>query len=131
MSCRTITGILFLILISGCVEKPLTGREKGVVGGAVAGAGAGAGVGAVVDGGAGVAVGAVAGGVVGAVTGGLIGESIDNYDETVAVQGEVLDVQEQEKLRQEKEIEDIRRQEYFNEQLRKTEGVRNEHNHNE
>lgn len=102
-------GFVFLSLVSlvACSAQPLSGREKGVLGGAAIGSGLGAIIGNQTGNtGAGIAIGAGAG----ALSGGLIGNEMDNVDTRSRDQDERMRRQEEELRRQQREIEELRRQ---------------------
>ncbi|RME60954.1 MAG: hypothetical protein D6780_02510 [Candidatus Dadabacteria bacterium] len=107
-------GVLlsFLILLLSC-----TPREQGVATGAVAGGAAGALVGqGFKKPGTGAAIGAGAG----AVVGGLAGDyEQGSFEEQKAIQRQIIKHQEEEIKRQRREIEDLKRQQYYNEKLHK------------
>ena len=90
----------------GCSESaPLSGREKGALGGGALGAGLGAIVGhATGNTGAGIAIGAGAG----ALTGGLIGNESDVSDSRYDSQDERMRRQDEELRRQRREIQELR-----------------------
>ena len=115
---RDLWFILFypvvLSLLIGCASKDLSEREKGAAVGGAIGAGAGAGIGTQVGG---TGVGAVIGGVAGALTGGLIGDEVQN-EAVKAEQAETMKYQESELERQKREIEDAKRQQYYNDELK-------------
>lgn len=90
-------------------------REKGALGGAAVGAGAGAVLGSTVGkAGAGAAVGAGTG----AVAGALIAEGDDDYETKKRKQEAIMKQQELELQKQDRRIEDLKRQQYHNERLK-------------
>lgn len=101
---------------SACTTAPASNRETGAVTGAVLGAGAGAVVGHEVGHtGAGAAIGAGSG----AIVGGLVGNAQDLDEAHSKEQDKTLERQEKELTRQQNEIEDLRRQEYWDREYRK------------
>ena len=96
----------FAATLFGCSESsPLSGREKGALGGGALGAGLGAIVGhATGNTGAGIAIGAGAG----ALTGGLIGNESDVNDKRYDDENDRLRRQDEELRRQRREIQELR-----------------------
>ena len=98
--------IVFVSLATACSEsRPLSSREKGVIGGTAIGAGLGAIVGnATGNAGAGTAIGAG----FGALTGGILGNESDRQDRRYEDQDERFRRQEEELRRQRREIQELR-----------------------
>lgn len=90
----------------GCSDsRPLSGREKGLIGGTAAGAGLGAIIGhATGSTGAGIAIGSG----VGALAGGVLGNNSDVDDDRYKDEDERLRRQEDEIRRQRREIQELR-----------------------
>ena len=99
----------------GCTGAPPSNREAGALGGAALGAGLGAIVGhATHNTGAGIAIGAGAG----ALAGAAIGNAEDTTNQGIDDQEERLRRQQMEIEKQNREIEDLRRQQYQNDRFR-------------
>lgn len=113
-------GVIMVLLLCGVVgcasERPMTRSEQGALIGGATGAGVGAAVGNRVGGTS--AGGAAVGAVAGAATGAMIGDSEESYESTVELQHEILQRQGKELERQDREVEDLKRQQYHNEQMR-------------
>lgn len=114
-----INGLLFSSLVlasismAGCA-RDLTPTEQGTLVGAGVGGGMGAVVGSAVGSpGAGVAIGGVSGGALGA----FIGQETESSDARMAQMQEVVRRQQQELDRQEREIQDLKRQREANAEL--------------
>jgi uncharacterized protein YcfJ len=107
---------LFACLALACTEdRPMTRGEQGALIGGATGAGAGA----IIGNQRGVGIeGAAVGAVAGAATGAMVGESQETYESTVELQHEILKRQGEELERQDREVEDLKRQQYHNEQMR-------------
>lgn len=103
--------------LSGCYFRNNT--EEGVATGAVVGAGTGAVLGSTSgQTGAGAASGAAAGAVIGGITGGVV-DATEKEKENKKKQDQLLDFQRREFNRQRREIEDLRRQQYQDEEFRR------------
>jgi uncharacterized protein YcfJ len=110
------TGLFFyLVITTGCENYSPTKRDVGAAGGAALGAGLGAIVGSEVGNtGSGLAIGAAAG----ALVGGVVGHTQDQQDMQTSEHSEILQRQQQEIDRQQKEIEDLRRQQYHDDRVK-------------
>lgn len=118
MNRGAIWTISFCLVLGACSQGNLSNREAGAVSGAVIGAGAGAAVGRQVgQTGAGAAIGVAAGGLAGA----MIGEGYESYDAQVAQQEEIIRRQEADMERQRREIEDLKRQQFYNQSMQRFE----------
>jgi len=107
MSTKSIVLTVFCLGLIACSGQSLSGREKGVLGGAAIGSGLGAIIGhAAGSTGAGIAI----GGAAGALSGGLIGNEMDNQDEARSQQNERIRRQDEELRRQRREINSIKSQ---------------------
>lgn len=95
---KALNAAIVLTLLSGCAAGPLTGREKGALGGGALGAGAGALIGHQTGHAAG---GAAIGGVLGALTGGILGDQSDYQNQRAAAT-------ERELARQRREIQRLK-----------------------
>jgi uncharacterized protein YcfJ len=117
MAAKSIFFVSLLSVLIGCAQA-LTPREQGALGGGALGAGAGAMVGKQLGNtGTGAAIGAGAG----ALTGIAVGEAQQrslSREEQKRQQREAIYRQELEIKRQRQEVEDLRRQQYYNELLR-------------
>lgn len=103
----TFLVLLSLIIATGCEgTRPLSGREKGVLGGAAIGSGLGAIVGNQ-SGRAG--EGTAIGGAAGALIGGVLGNESDKVSDRRDIQDERLRRQEEEIYRQQRDIDELRR----------------------
>ena len=92
-------GLLCIPLMAGCASGGLSKRETGALGGGALGAGAGALIGRATGHTAG---GAAIGGALGALTGAVVGDQLQAQDNR-------SEAQDQELLRQRREIEDLKR----------------------
>jgi Glycine zipper len=112
---RPITYSVFIsISLCSCSSRTPNYQDQGALGGAALGAGLGAIVGNQVGGTAeGLAVGAVTGGVVG----GLIGKKQEDLEESAAEQDIMLRNQRMEFERQEREMRELRRQQYYDSRI--------------
>lgn len=98
-----LTGTL---LLTGCAGGPLTTREKGAGIGALGGAAAGGIIGSAVrHPGAGAAI----GGLLGLGAGALIGDQLQGRDNAASDQDRQINQNEQELLRQRRELEELKR----------------------
>jgi hypothetical protein len=105
---------LFSLLLS-CSNYQPTSTHVGAAGGTALGAGLGALVGSQVGNAAG---GALLGAATGGAVGGFVGYQQDELDKRSAEQDEVLSRQRRELQRQQKEVEDLRRQRYYDDKQR-------------
>ena len=110
-----ITAVACILLaVASCSSNPTP--EGGAVVGGIAGAGAGALVGHDLGNtGAGALVGAAAGAGVGAV----VGSQDNDKQEIIDKQNDIIAQQNREKIRQRREVDQIRRQQYWDEKLQK------------
>jgi hypothetical protein len=117
----TFVYVTLALVVASCSGAPASNREAGAVGGAALGAGTGAIVGSQVGHtGGGAAIGAAAGAVAGAV----VGDANDNDQEAYVKQRqEVLRLQQKDIERQQREIDDLRRQELHDASLRRYENA--------
>ncbi|NDC36527.1 MAG: hypothetical protein EBZ48_00560 [Proteobacteria bacterium] len=99
--------VVVALVLSACSDSaPLSGREKGTLGGAALGSGLGAIIGhATGSTGAGIAIGAG----VGALTGGVLGNESDKQDARTSAQEERLRRQQEELDRQRRELNELKR----------------------
>ena len=108
-------SFLLVTSICACFATPGERVATGTIGGAAAGAGLGAAVGAQTgDAGVGAAIGAGAG----ALTGAAYAASVSPDEREFAVENEALMRQQIEMERQNREIEDLQRQRYYDDRLR-------------
>ena len=97
---------LFATLVAGCAGGSLTTREKGAGIGALGGAAAGGIIGSAVrHPGAGAAI----GGLLGLGAGALIGDQLQGRDNAAVDQDRQINQNQQEILRQQRELEELRR----------------------
>ena len=116
---RSALACVVVVAGVGCEDYTPSNRDIGLATGTALGAGLGAVVGNQVgDPGEGVAIGAAAG----ALAGGLIGYAQDEQEGQGLSQEEVLRRQEAELQRQQREIEDLRRQRYQDDTVRSSYG---------
>ena len=111
----TIYAIIVSVFLFGC-WGPYTHREEGAVTGAVLGAGAGAIVGAP---GGHAGTGAAIGGASGAVAGAIVGDAQDVVEKKSAEQDATLRKQEKILKQQSEEIDDAKRQQFYDEEYRR------------
>lgn len=108
--------ILFMFFIIGCSAS--TPEEQGALGGAVIGAGAGA----VVGHGAGSTAGGVAvGALAGSIAGSIVASEVEPDVRLSPEQEKRLEIQRREIARQQKELENLKRQEYHDQRFKKYE----------
>ncbi|HEX2932456.1 MAG TPA: glycine zipper domain-containing protein [Candidatus Binatia bacterium] len=105
--CKFIVAVgLFSVLVAGCAGGSLTTREKGAGIGALGGAAAGGIIGSAVrHPGAGAAI----GGLLGLGAGALIGDQLQGRDNAASDQDRQINQNEQELLRQRRELEELKR----------------------
>ena len=105
--CKFIVAVgLFSVLVAGCAGGSLTTREKGAGIGALGGAAAGGIIGSAVrHPGAGAAI----GGLLGLGGGALIGDQLQGRDNAASDQDRQINQNEQELLRQRRELEELKR----------------------
>jgi hypothetical protein len=109
-----ISWIILIIAFYGCDQYVPSNSDYGIGGGAALGAGLGAIVGNQVgNSGAGLAIGATAGGLLG----GIVGNQYDEIEDKSNEQDTVLRHQTMELDRQKRELEDLRRQQYYDRSL--------------
>ena len=105
-------GILIISLcFSGCSPR----QARAGTGGAAIGAVSGAVIG---DQSGHSGEGALIGATAGAATGVLVADSLETKDQKIASQKEIIRRQQEEKLRQEREYQDLQRQEHYNNRLK-------------
>ncbi len=112
----------FTLLISALLISALSGcarRDSYTTTGAVAGTVVGAGAGAAIGSASGkVGTGAAVGAAVGAISGAAIGDVRDDAESATKQQDAFMVRQEEERKRQEREFEDLKRQQYHDQYLK-------------
>ena len=106
--------ILAVLCSPGCSDRP--SPESGAVTGAVVGGAAGAVVGNDLGN---TGVGAAAGAVTGATVGAVVGSQNDDKKQIIQYQQEIIHGQQKQVFEQGKELDQIKRQEYWDEKLQK------------
>lgn len=115
---KLLVALVGIVSLIGCADHDLSNRERGAIAGGTVGAGVGAIVGSQSgDAGVGLAI----GGATGALVGGVIGDSLDSDDLRAQQQQIILKKQQAELDRQRKELEDLKRQDRYNDSLRRYE----------
>ena len=116
---QTLILLLILVFVTSCGSH--SKKDQYAAGGTLVGAGTGAVVGRQMgSSGAGAAIGAAGG----AATGAVIGDAVDEektYEEKVLIQQEIIRRQQEMIERQNREIQMLKRQQFYNESLRRYE----------
>lgn len=119
VSTVSVVSLIALMAFSSCGGRPANPTEESALTTGVVGAGVGAAVG---EGMGSATTGAIIGASTGLTAGGIAGQARErNFEEQLAIQQRIIAEQEAEMKRQAEEIQDLKRQMYHNEGLRRFE----------